>query len=252
MMVITSRPDRLPEAFSPTCTLHLLATTSGSRHTAGIYSIGAFAVPTSPFPFQHALATEIRDYPEWHRGRQRYGLWMIPIECPQLLAHIERLKHELADLFHPSQRQPHITLFVCGFEQPRALYDDDFTPAQLQQQLADLQLLASAPCTLQIGAPTSFATAAYLPVGDPAGHLRRWRVALGRASSEIRQSAYVPHVTLGLYRREISSADLHKRLQALAGPSMSLPVPALEYVTYLQNEQFSHLDCLHRISVGSA
>lgn len=203
---------------------------------------------TPPFAFAHTHAAELRDYPEWHRGRDRYGLWMIPIHCPQLLGHIARLKHLLADLLHPSARQPHITLFVCGFEQSQRRLDDDFTPQQLTQQLAALEALAAAPCTLEIGPPSSFASAAYLPVKDPQGCLNVWRDALGSACTEVRQAAYVPHITLGLYRRKISSEVVHQRLQALpVAPVTTLQAETLEYVSYQQSAQFSRLDCHQRI-----
>ena len=203
---------------------------------------------THPLDFPHTQVTEVRDYPEWHRGRSRYGLWMIPVNCPALLAHIEQLKRQLSDLLHPSDRQPHITLFVCGFEQPEARLDDDFTPTQLQQQIAALRALHSRPCTLYIGPPTSFSSAAYLPVADPQQRLEQWRQALGKVCGEVRQAAYVPHITLGLYRRQVSSQVLHQRLRSLVAPAaMSLSVEALEYVSYLQSAQFSRLECHQRI-----
>lgn len=204
-------------------------------------------------PFAETTATQLRDYPEWHRGRDRYAIWMIPISCPRVLAHIEQMTSQLADLLHPTRRQPHITLFVCGFEQDRRIHDDDFTAGQLRQQLLDLEQLSLPPCTLQIGPPDSFASAAILSVGDPQGHLQRWREALGRSCTEVRQAAYVPHITLGLYRRSISAQLLRQRLAQLSvADDLYLPVEQLQYATYSSNDMFGPLECRQRVIYGSA
>ena len=203
--------------------------------------------------FRHTLVTEVRDYPEWHRGRSRYGLWMIALHCPEQLAYIDRLRQQLGDLLHPTWRQPHLTLFVCGLEREQAEFDDDFTPQQLAQQLAAVRALASEPCALELGSPTSFSSAAYLPVSDPHGQLPRWRDALAGVCSEVRQATYVPHITLGLYRRQVSREVLRERLLQLpAPPQPQLSVKALEYVTYEQGAQFSRLECRQRILLTGA
>ncbi|MFA5679560.1 MAG: 2'-5' RNA ligase family protein [Pseudomonas sp.] len=203
---------------------------------------------TSPCSFHETLVAEPRDYAEWHRGRMRYGVWMLPIQCPDLLAHIERVASELADLLHPSRRQPHITLFVCGFEQPCRQYNDDFTTAQLQQQMVALEALEQSPCTLQIGAVDSFASAALLTVADPEGYLARWRQALAAGCSEVRQAAYVPHLTLGLYRRTVPAAELRQRLADVPHTDgVALPVSCVEYATYSSTDMFGPLSCQKRV-----
>lgn len=197
------------------------------------------------------LITDLRDYPEWHRGRQRYALWMVPIGCPALLSHIHVLQTQLGDLLHATRRQAHLTLFVCGFEQAQAVANDDFTPEQLRQQIEHLGQLRSPPCALEIGPPDSFASAAFLPVVDHAGNLQRWRTALGQSCREVRQSAYVPHITLGLYKRRIGAAELRERLQqlpALANPQ--LEVEELHYATYDSRDLFGRLDTQRCIPLG--
>ena len=198
--------------------------------------------------FNETLVTELRDHPQWHRGRHRYGVWVLPIECPQLLAYIDLVTRQLGDLIHPSRRQPHITLFVCGFEQPSRYYDDDFTTDQLERQIAGLEAMEVTPCSLQIGAVDSFASAALLTVTDPMGQLDRWRRVLARSCTEIRFTAYVPHLTLGLYRRRIGVDELRQRLAALSQvDALTLPVSCLEYATYSSIDQFGPLSCKKRI-----
>lgn len=194
-------------------------------------------------PFAETTVAALRDYPEWHRGRRRYGIWMLPIRCPEVLAHIDELQVKLSDLLHPSRRQPHITLFVCGFEQSSRRHDDDFTVAQLRQQADALGKLRLPPCTLQIGPPDSFASAAFLSVGDPQGHLQYWRDTLAKSGDEVRQSPYVPHITLGLYQRRISTQLLRQRFDQLpTSGELSMRVAELEYATYSSSEMFGPLE----------
>ncbi|MBF0675866.1 2'-5' RNA ligase family protein [Pseudomonas sp.] len=197
------------------------------------------------------LVTDIRDYPEWHQGRLRYAVWIVPINCPALLSHIHTLQTQLSDLLHATRRQAHLTLFVCGFEQAHAVANDDFTPGQLRQQLEHLGQLRSPTCALQIGPADSFASAAFLPVHDQGGHLQRWRSALAQSCREVRQAAYVPHITLGLYKRQVSADELRQRLQqlpALADPQLT--VEQLHYATYDSRDLFGRLETQRRIVLG--
>lgn len=200
----------------------------------------------------HSLPCELRDYPEWHRGRSRYGLWLLPVQCPALLAHIAWLRLQLADLLHPpGRRQAHISLFICGFSSGLRRHDDDFSKAQLQAQLRDLGR-APGPClNLQIGAADSFASAAILPIQDPSGQLQAWRQRLAKHASEVRQAPYLPHITLGLYRRSLPAELLRERLNALqlAAPQ-PLQVRQLHYATYSAHQLFGPLRVRHSLHLG--
>jgi 2'-5' RNA ligase len=202
------------------------------------------------------LVAELRDYPEWHRGRERYGVWIAAVEQPALLAYIVEARRRLDDLLHPSpRRQPHLTVFVCGFHQPHAVHDDDFSPERLHRQIALLQPAIGAACTLPLSSPDSFASAAFIPVGDPEGWLAQWRNVLGRASREVRQATYVPHITLGLYRRRIGADELRQRLAAIEAPRVALSIHQLHYVTYDARNQLGPLHshcCLTLAPPGKA
>jgi 2'-5' RNA ligase len=196
---------------------------------------------------------DLRDYPEWHRQRQWYGVWLIPVNDPVLLDYIESARRRLADLLHPSQqRQPHLTLFVCGFEQPVQVEDDDFSPMQLHDQIESLQGLRGAACSLPLGAPDSFASAAFIPVMDPSGQLNRWRCALEVAVKEVRQSTYVPHITLGLYKRKATAEEVRQRLREIEAPSTSLRISQLHYATYDARLHFGPLETQHVVSLECA
>lgn len=204
------------------------------------------------FPFSETVVAELRDYPEWHKGRGRYAIWMLPIDCPQVLDYMAEVRAQLADLLHPTRRQPHITVFVCGFEQPSGVHDDDFTAAQLQQQVAALETLRYSACTLQVDRPDSFSSAAYLSITDQGGHLDAWRTALATSGAEIRFGPYVPHLTLGLYRQAIDVETLRERLDKIAVPqALHLPVDRLEYVTYGSADMFGPLTCRQIVRFGA-
>lgn len=151
-------------------------------------------IDAAQFP-RHTLPAELRDYPRWHRGRPHYAVWMVEVQQPALLAYIQHLQEQLADLLHPpGARQPHLTLFVCGFPQASQRYADDFTPARLDSQLQHLRPRAGSACVLPLGAADSFASAAFIPVYDPQQRLANWRQALAAGSREIRQAEYIAHI----------------------------------------------------------
>ena len=199
------------------------------------------------------VIAELRDYPEWHRQRQRYGVWVIPVNDPVLLDYIEAARRRLADLLHPSQqRQPHLTLFVCGFAQQVAVADDDFSPIQLSNQIESLQNLRGVACAHPLGAPDSFATAAFIPVIDSSGQLTQWRRALEGSAKEVRQANYLPHITLGLYKRKATAEEVRQRLREIDAPSMSLRISQLHYATYDARLHFGSLETRHVVRLESA
>lgn len=198
----------------------------------------------SGFSFSETVVAQLRDYPEWHKGRSRYAIWMVPVDCPRVLGYIAEVTEQLADLLHPTRRQPHLTVFVCGFEQPGRVNDDDFTPGQLQRQLEALRGLRQSAGSLRVGRPDSFASAAYLSVVDPVGHLDDWRGALAGGAAEIRFGPYVPHITLGLYRQQVSAGALRERLARVsAPPELNMSVGRLEYASYSSMDMFGPLTC---------
>lgn len=196
------------------------------------------------------LVAELRDYPEWRKGRARYGVWVAPIDDPALLDYVDTARRQLADLIHPSpRRQPHLTVFVCGFH-GAGNRNDDFSPQQLEHQLATLLRHSSTACDLPLAGLDSFASAAFIPVGDPQGRLAGWRQTLGETSREVRQGPYVPHITLGLYRVRVSAEVVRERLAGVPPSTLTLRVSELHYVTYDASDQLGALDTLHCVRLS--
>jgi 2'-5' RNA ligase len=199
-----------------------------------------------PHGFSHSLACELRDYPEWHKGRSRYGVWVLQVDNQAVLARLEQARQWLGDWLHPPGiRQAHITLFVCGFSAEQAAHDDDFTAPQLAAQLSALQALKPPRFSLHIGPARSFSSAAYLEVLDTEQQLSPLRQALAGPCQEIRQSAYVPHLTLGLYRQRIRRELIEQRLAQLPSTPLELPISHLHYATYDAREQHGELHYQH-------
>ncbi len=198
---------------------------------------------------EQSIACERRDYPEWHRGRTRYGVWTLPVDCPRILARLERARAHLGAWLHGDyRRQAHITLFVCGFPAEAARFDDDFPGERLSAQFDALRRLADRPFELQVGGLDSYASAPFLTVGDPDRRLGALRAALAAHSAEIRQAPYHPHLTVGLFARAVPRQALQKRLGEFADAELlPLPVRELHYSTYAAAELFGTLRTEHRL-----
>lgn len=201
-----------------------------------------------------SIACARRDYPEWHRGRARYGVWTLPVDCPRILARLERAQAHLGDWLHGDyRRQAHVTLFVCGFPAAQAKFDDDFPSERLDAQIDALSALCASPFELQIGGLDSYASAPFLSVSDPDQRLEVLRAALGEHSAEVRQSPYHPHLTVDLYARAVPRTDLQRRLTAFGEDEpLALRVDELHYSTYAAAELFGPLRTERRVALGTA
>lgn len=192
-------------------------------------------------PFE-LLPSEWRDYPEWHHGRLRYTLWSIPIDAPSVLERLDQARVRLGDWLHPDYARPaHLTLFVCGFPNATPQRNDDIHPQRLQAQREALRQLCLEPFALNIGGLDSFISAPILRV-EPCATLQRLRTELARISPEIRQAAYVPHITIGLYRQRVERAAWLQHCADLSDtPPLAQPVTRLELLSYQADQPWGPL-----------
>ena len=184
-----------------------------------------------------------RDFVEWHQGRRRYVLWAIDAGVPTVQSRMAAAQSHLGGLLlHNYQRQPHITLALCGFPGTQPLLPDEFDGALLQQQVASLQQAQTAPFDLAIGGLSSFGTAPYLEVSDGSGGIAALRSCLS-AGSDTR--TYCPHVTVGLYAQAWPTDSVRPRLTAFApGPRLPLPVTRIGLFAYEPSRIGGRLHCL--------
>lgn len=172
------------------------------------------------------------DYPKWHKGRQHYGVWYIPIDDDKVATYCQSLRDELGGLFADNyRRQWHITLFVNGFYVDNCQYDDDFDECILTNQINDLNELRLDKFVLTTQNLGSFINCAYLGVAmHPA--LMHIRQCLASYHQEIAPLTYTPHITLGLYRHAFEYDTVINCLNSVAVTVLDIPVNRLMFATF--------------------
>ena len=198
------------------------------------------------------IATDIRDYPEWHRGRSDYGVWYIEICQPELIHYLNKIRAQFSDLLIESnQRQYHITLFVCGFlTSHHPNFDDDFEIKTLSDQIKLIQQLQLEPFELEITQIDSFSSALFLHIYDQKNILSKIRKQLAQSLTEIAAVDYCPHITLGLYRENWPSDLVLQRIQKLPLKKMKIQVNQLTFGYYKAQILQGLLYPYHQIQLG--
>ena len=148
-----------------------------------------------------------REFPQWHKDRDRYYVWTIEIRSPEIQARIDQISDICkAYLLDDYQRIPHITVFVAGFLQQAVIHDDDFDDAALEAQKTILTS-ASPNIRLSVAGVNSFLSCPFLEIIDEENALQKIRNELFSLYEqphrpEIRDGDYLPHITLGLYNSD--------------------------------------------------
>lgn len=198
------------------------------------------------------LAIEDRDFPEWRRGRERYGVWLIDVDVAAISQRVQLARDHLHSLLSPHQRPAHITLFVCGFWVDQARLDDDFDPSMLAAQLRTLNAVSIAPFTLTIGGLDSFDSAAFLHISDTEEQLESLRETLANSCQEIRQAPYMPHLTVGLYRDRFDKRDVAQQLAAFPeSEPIELHVDRIHFAIYRARELGGAFEIVKTFSLNS-
>ena len=182
------------------------------------------------------IPTLHRDYSEWHHGRSIYALWYILVErdqYPELIAKLDQLQTSFSDLLLPnSQRQYHITLYICGFlTEQKPVYNDDFCIDWFEQQRR--KLLKQTPFQLNISKLNSFSSALFADIRDEKNHLIDLRRNLQLDEhQEITALQYHPHITLGLYRDAYSSHVILERMRQCPEINLKITIDQLHFGYY--------------------
>ena len=196
------------------------------------------------------IPAEARDFPEWHHGRETYAVWILGLEDYDVREKVKAARERLNGyLLEPYPRQPHITLFVCGFLVDRPQYNDDFTHEQLGAQIQTLEKAQIAPFEIEIGGLNSFASAPFLEVHDLEGGIPRLRKVLSRCAREFRTAPYIPHLTVGLYAGAFPSEQVARRLADFSGKPIRWEVNQITLATYQANEFAGKLSYEQHISL---
>lgn len=192
------------------------------------------------------MKTERRDFAEWHRGRSPYVFWALDVDLPAVRAELARVAVGLGEwLLDDYQRQPHVTLDLCGFPRLRPVGDDEFGAALLEGQIARLSAAGLAPFEIVIGGLNSFLSAPYLEVHDPANRLATIRAALADSDSNRLFGDYVPHCTVGLYGAEWPTGEVLARFRNLSdGTAIRVPIDRVCLMSYEPAEIAGRLQIL--------
>ncbi len=189
------------------------------------------------------IPSEIRDYPEWRRGRKSYAVWVLRCDQSKGIKKIfnaakEHLKGYLLEAY---PRQPHITIFVCGFLVEEDQYNDDFTQTALDAQIQVLEKANIRSFEIEIGGMNSFASAPFLEIRDPAGGIPQLREVLSRGAPEFRTAPYRPHLTVGLYADAFPSKQVLERMAAFKNEPLRWRVEQITLATYRAEEFMGEL-----------
>jgi 2'-5' RNA ligase len=183
------------------------------------------------------IPAEMRDFTEWRRGRETYGVWVVRLEDEAILEKSQAAREYLSGyLLEPYCRQPHITLFVCGFLVGDPQHRDDFSHEQLQAQVEALKNADLDSFEIEIGGLSSFASAPFLEVKDPEGGITRLREILSHGAREFRTAPYRPHLTVGLYAGTFPSQQVSKRLAGFPCTPIRSRVRQIDFSTYHARE----------------
>ena len=178
-----------------------------------------------------------QDYPEWHRGRKDYALWLIELGNEEIHKKVHAAREHLAEfLLKPYQRQPHITLFVCGFLADTPRFKDDYGREELRVHTQLLNDSKVKPFSIEIGKLNSFASAPFLEVDDSEGGIHRVRSLLSNAAKEIGRSAFMPHLTVGLYSGTFSSTVVGRRISTFSSEPVRFKVERITFASYQAQE----------------
>lgn len=184
-------------------------------------------------PDHAVIPLQLRDYPEWHHGRDSYALWYIELHTPGLMAYYQQLRAQFSDfLIADAQRQPHITLFVNGFLTQQINWDDDFSLQQMQQQISLLQQQKLSPFKLALTGIDSFSSSLFIQVQDNHGILQQLRGLLARTQQEIAALSYYPHITLGFYRQAFMGQQIIDCIQQIDFKMQTIMVEQLRLGVY--------------------
>lgn len=203
---------------------------------------------------QETIPASQRDYVEWHHGRRTYGLWLVELGTEEISKKVEAARKHLSDfLLKPYLRQPHISIFICGFPTEVPSFNDDYTTEQLHAHAEMLSKAAIKPFVLEVGGLNSFASAPFLEVRDLEGGIERARAALSTTTQEIGRSSFTftPHVTVGLYSLAFQSRVVAEQLSTFQSNPIRLFVERLTFATYEAREIAGALTARHAIVLRS-
>lgn len=187
----------------------------------------------------------------WHRGRERYAVWLLRVTEPA----IQTRRHGAAEALAPHGLVPlhdaHITVFVAGFPTHQPRFDDDVHLHVLEAQLAALRAHRWPLPKLSVGGVSAFRSCPFLEVHDPENTLTRLRAALGAHTTEPEAPDYVPHLTIGAFADSRPAAPIAAALAPFRElPPLAFQPASLELVTFEAGRSDGPLTTIWAVELG--
>lgn len=182
---------------------------------------------------EETIPVIVRDYADWHRGRRDFSVWLIESDNEEICRQVEAAQEHLSEfLIRPYKRQPHITMYVCGFLADIPHYDDDYGSGQFRIHAQALKDARLGPFFIETGRLNSFSSAPFLEVNDLEGGINRVRAILSTTSKEVWSNHFTPHITVGLYSGAFSSSVVSRKISGFPAEPIRVKVDRVTFATY--------------------
>ena len=206
-----------------------------------------------PMLHQHkkTIRSSQRDFSKWHRGRKEFSIWMIELEHDEVHRKVLAARNHLSGLLlSPYERQPHITLVVCGFLVSERRWHDDYDKSQFDVHCRQLKESRLKPFPIEIHDLDSFASAPFFHVRDCQGGIGQIKALLSTTAIDIDGDRYSPHVTVGLYSDAFDSRVVLKRIKAFADEPIRLSVDRITFAVYDSSDIRGPLVYKHQVALS--
>ena len=191
--------------------------------------------------------TELRDFPEWHKGTKYFGFWAIEVSTPACQDKIRMYQEHLSNKLHTHYlRQSHITLLASGL-----LSNNNFHQDLINKQIEQIKKSNIKSFPLQLSSCNSFYTCPYLQICDPLSKLNSIRECLNNTSEENNPNKYTPHVTLGFYNKAYKTADIVKEINNLCSHDIEFVVNEIVFARYETKDIQGPYQVMHRIKLDN-
>lgn len=198
--------------------------------------------------FDTTYKSEIRDFPEWHKGVKYFGFWAIEVRNSTCLDKIKIHQDHLKDKLHTNySRQPHITLFASGL-----LCDNYFHKDLIEKQIKQIKKSNIKSFSLQLSSCNSFSTCPYLTIIDSSKNLDFIRKCLNNTSTENNPAIYTPHITLGFYNNTYKTSDIVKNILEINSSDIEFKVSEIVFAQYETKDIQGPYEVLHRIKLDDS
>lgn len=190
--------------------------------------------------------TQLRDFPEWHKGIKHYGFWAIEVSSKACHDEIDKHKAYFSDKLHSGySRQPHVTLAASGL-----MSDMHFNQSLISKQIKQLKENAIKAFSLKLSHCNSFSVCPYLSVLDPQNNLNAIRECLTKTAEKNNPENYTPHVTLGFYDKAYATTNIVNKMSNFDSKDIEFMVKEIVFAQYETKDVQGPYQVLHRIKLA--